>query len=67
MTRAKQAAVGDTAQAQISLFMRTGTFASKNPISVANQQQIDGLEPHADDRLMRETIRWTDRNPFCAV
>src|SRR5258708_33879053 len=67
MTRAKQAAVVDTAQAQIGLFMRTGPFSSKNPIAVANQQQIDGLEPHADARWLRERTRWPDRNPCCAV
>jgi hypothetical protein len=43
MARAKQSAVGNAAQTEVSLFMRTGPFARKNPVAIANQQQIDSL------------------------
>jgi len=61
---AKQSAVGDTAEAQIGLLMRTGPFARKNPVTIADQQQIEVLHPEADDGLMRQPVQRTDRNPF---
>jgi hypothetical protein len=67
MAWAKQAAVGDTAQAQIGLFMRTGPFAGKNPVAVADQQQIDILQPEAEDGLKRQPVQRTDRNPFIVL
>jgi hypothetical protein len=60
---AKQATVDDTAQAQIGLFMRTSPVARKNPVAIADQQQIDVLQPEAEDVLMRQPIQRTDRNP----
>jgi hypothetical protein len=57
MARAKYSTVGDTAQTQVSLFMRTGSFARENIITIANEQQIDGLQPHTDDCLMRQAVR----------
>jgi hypothetical protein len=64
MARAKQPTVGDTAQAQVRLFMRTGPFTGKNPVAIANQQQIGGFQPHADNRLMRQAAQRADRDPF---
>jgi hypothetical protein len=64
MAWAKQSTVGDTAQAQIGLFMRTGPFARNNPVAIADQQQIDGLQPEAEDGLMGQPIQRTDRNPI---
>jgi hypothetical protein len=61
---AKQSTFGDTAQAQIGLFMRTSPFARKNPVAIVDQQQIDVLQPEADDRLMCQPVQRTDRNPF---
>ena len=67
MARAKQSAVGNSAQTEVSLFMRTGPFAGKNPVAIANQQQIDGLRPHAEDGLVRQAARRADRNPIFAL
>ena len=67
MAWAKQSTVGDTAQAQIGLFMRTGPFARKNPVAIAEQQQIDLLQPEAEDGLMRQPVQRTDRNPFIVL
>jgi hypothetical protein len=47
--------------------MRTGPFARRNPVAIANQQQIDGLEPHAEDGLLRQAVQRTDRNPIFAL
>jgi hypothetical protein len=68
MTRAKQSAVGDTAQTQVGVLMRTGAFTRENPVALTGEQEINGLQPHTDDRSMRQTIQWTDHNPlpvFC--
>ena len=67
MAWAKQSTVGDTAQAQIGLFMRTGPFARKNPVAIAEQQQIDLLQPEAEDGLTRQPVQRTDRNPFIVL
>jgi hypothetical protein len=64
MARAKQSAVGNSAQTEVSLFMRTGPFAGKNPVAIANQQQIDGLRPHAEDGLVRQAAQRADRNGY---
>jgi hypothetical protein len=64
---AKQSTVGDTAQAQIGLFMRTSPFARENPVAIADQQQIDVLQPEAEDGLMRQPAQRTDRNPFIVL
>jgi hypothetical protein len=61
---AEQSAVGDAAQAQIRLFMRTGPFASKNPVAIADQQQIDILQPEAEDGSMLQPVQTTDRYPI---
>jgi hypothetical protein len=67
MARAKQPALGNPAETEVGLFMRTGPFAGKNPVAIANQQQIDGLQPRADDGLVRQPVQRTDRNPIFAL
>jgi hypothetical protein len=47
--------------------MRTGSFARENLIAFANKQQINGRQPHAKDRSMRQTLRRTDRDPVLAL
>ena len=64
VTWAKQTTVGDTAQAQIGLFVRTNPLARKNPVAIADQQQIDVLQPEAADGLTRQPVQRTDCNPF---
>src|SRR5580692_1820348 len=67
VARAKQSTFGDTAQAQIGLFMRTSPFARKNPVAIAEQQQIDLLQSEAEDGLMRQPVQRTDRNPYIVL
>jgi hypothetical protein len=67
MAWAKQSTVGNTAQAQIGLFVRASPFARKNPVAIADQQQIDVLQPEAEDGLMRQPLQRTDRNPFIVL
>jgi hypothetical protein len=36
----------NASQTEVRLFMWTGSFAPKNPVAIANQQQIDVLQPY---------------------
>ena len=38
-------------QAQVSLLMRAGSFTGKNLIAFPNEQEIHGVQPHANNRL----------------
>ena len=38
-------------QAQVGLFMRTGSFTGKNLIAFPNEQKIYGVQLHANNRL----------------
>jgi hypothetical protein len=57
MARAKQSAVGDTAQAQFSLLMWTGAFAREDLIAIPNEQEVHSLQPRTNNRLICETVR----------
>ena len=64
MARTNDATVRHAPQTEIGLFMRTSPFARKNPVTIADQQQIDVLQPETDDQLMCQPVQRTDRNPF---
>jgi hypothetical protein len=67
MAWAEQPTLRDTPQTQVSLFMRTGSFARENLIAFANEQQIDGLKPHTEHHSVRQTVQRTDRNPVVVL
>ena len=49
MAGALQAPLGDTAQTEIRLLMRTGPLAGKDFLAVSDQQQADVTDLRTDD------------------
>ena len=65
MARTLQASLGEVAEAQVCLFMRTGALASEDPLAVADQKQVELFDSDTNDRPIVKLRQGQDRNPFC--
>lgn len=63
MAWAEQAATADAAKAQIGVLVRTGTLTGDDALTIANQEQVNGVHLHAKDLSICEPGDRQDLDP----
>jgi hypothetical protein len=63
MAGAKQPAIADAAEAQISLFMRARPFTGDDALAITNKQNIGSANAHAGYRLLGQPRQRQSLNP----